>query len=210
LSGHSAGVDENGPEEEGAIGTECRELWVRGNVEAVTRARSVGRYGRYEQIVAPGVFTRVLDEPFDPGALTPDVWNDLGTREASDYGEAIYLAIYDGPAGELCGSFLYEHARDGQIVRALVFAPEYPDERLRWRRVEGEPEAWEASFFSVKDHIDHALGRWQNWQDGEPSAPELEHARERCLRFRQGEDVPWFSEYDLDAAIRHSVIERHA
>jgi hypothetical protein len=72
---------------------------------------------------------------------------------SQQYGEAIFLYYYDGGAGELCGTILYEHAVAGTIVRALGFGPqlwpeEEPDpERLMWRRVEGSPERWEVVVF---------------------------------------------------------------
>lgn len=85
----------------------------------------------------------------------PESPEDFGTAALSrDHGEAVYLLAYDGPAGELCGTFLYEHALEGAVVRALALTSGlwWPrddaesveeQEALRWRRVAGRPEPWE-------------------------------------------------------------------
>lgn len=89
---------------------------------------------------------------YDDSVDFPDQLDDFGTRELSErFGEAIYVLYYDGPAGELCGTILYEHSRNGEVLRALAYSPnlwdsEDPlrDEELLWRRVEGKEEEWEA------------------------------------------------------------------
>jgi hypothetical protein len=105
---------------------------------------------------APGRALFIEDFAVDPGdgfALVDDdtmpfVLDDLlAAKYARAYGEAIHVTTYDGPAGELCGTFLYEHAIRDRVVRALAFSPNFGGdgfEHLRWERIEGDPEPWEA------------------------------------------------------------------
>jgi len=107
---------------------------------------------------------------------------DWGAVEYSQrFGEAIFVWYYDGGAGELCGSILYEHAVEGRIVRALGYSPnlwgdELPDpERLLWRRVEGVPESWEKTAFPFAEaELNEALAEAESY--GSPSADDVRRA----------------------------------
>jgi len=187
------------------VGARWSEVWVK--------ARDAAAAGALEEEegaeAAPGSFARTRADDFDGAQASPDAWGDLGTREASSqYGEAVFVAMYDGPAGELCGTFLYERAVEGRVVRALVLAPDLDagDQVLRWRRVEGTPEPWEAALAAahadvwVADHV-----RRRSWQDEPPPPPtaaERAALRARCLTFEQGADLPRPSEYLLAGAGR--------
>jgi len=117
----------------------------------------------------PGEF---VSYDYDDNIEFPEALDDFGTRELSErYGEAIYILYYDGGAAELCGTILYEHSRNGEILRALAYSPNlwtnttpYDDQELRWRRIEGQVEAWEAAAFNLpsKD-LDVELQKWINY-----------------------------------------------
>jgi hypothetical protein len=89
-----------------------------------------------------GAWSRAWHEDFEA--------DRLGERELTDPDDArdaVYLAIYDGPAGEMCGSFMYERREGAAIRRALVYGPDANME-LRWLRVDGAPEPWELELAS--------------------------------------------------------------
>lgn len=120
----------------------------------------------------------VVNESRDyPDDLTKRDWG--AAEPARRFGEAIFLYYYDGGAGELCGTILYEHAVAGEVVRALGYGPPFwddpePDpERLMWRRVDGVPEAWEAAVFDFSAaELAEALREAADY--GSPPAAEVE------------------------------------
>ena len=123
--------------------------------------------------------------------------------------------MYDGPASELCGSFLYEHVADGRVRRALVYAFGL-DEALRWRRVEGEPEPWEAAFLAANLKLEDQLRAWKNerlWHEPplpEPSLEEEADARERWSRISEGELRPYLPEHAQCRAVWDAVLQPQA
>lgn len=178
------------------MGARWSELWIKASPEKAERAaEELG-----EEFV-PGTWVSRGNEDFEGEKACGDGVLGLGAREESDqYGEAVYVAMYDGPAGELCGTFLYERAVDGVVVRALAFAPD-ADMNLRWVRVEGTPEPWEAEL--VAQHLEKSIA-WEEdmrrWND--PPLPPLTEAERadlarRWSAIRVGETGPRISEYVL-------------
>lgn len=88
---------------------------------------------------------------FREGAAPPadDVlWGDVSLTEgrSKTFGEIIYLYADYSPA-----SFVYEHARDGRIVRKLVWFGLLDDEFTPgWLCAQGEPEEWESALFRTE------------------------------------------------------------
>ena len=140
-------------------------------------------------------FTRVI-HAFDSDV---DPTRPLGMAARAGDGEAVYLAIYDGPAGEVSGTFLYEHARGGVVVRALAYALA-PDEALRWVRVEGSPEPWEEDARAQADE-EYAT----DVADMTAADPEALAAR-WSRGFVVGEQGPRVSEYVLSDAVFDRVL----
>lgn len=111
-------------------------------------------------------FVLAVDE--SPPELIAPPLHDFGMAELSrKFGEALWLFYYDGPAGELCGTILYEHAVDGRVIRAMAYAcglwwksdePRASAERVLWRRLEGEAEAWEKDAITLEPGLRLELG----------------------------------------------------
>lgn len=141
-------------------------------------------------------FTRVVHADFDSDV---DPARPFGMAARAAQGEAVYLAIYDGPAGEVSGTFLYEHARDGAVVRALAYALA-PDEALRWVRVEGQPEPWEADALAQAD--EEYAADVADMTEEDPEALAIRWAR----GFTVGEQGPRVSEYALSDAVFDQVL----
>ncbi|MCE1246821.1 MAG: hypothetical protein LWY06_09265 [Firmicutes bacterium] len=84
---------------------------------------------------------------YKPGAYAPDDSILLGeeslTEEKSkQFGDIIYLYA------SFPDSFVYEHSRDGELLRKLVWYPMLDDEwNPGWLCVRGEREEWEDQFF---------------------------------------------------------------
>ena len=130
------------------MGARWSETWVKARDEASCAKLSKGFFGP-KFVPRVGVWVRASQEDFDSEVLCSEEGRAqlLGdTEELDPLADLVYLAMYDGPAGELCGSFLYEHRENGALRRALVYAPNDDMSALLWRRVEGEPEPWEAKF----------------------------------------------------------------
>lgn len=89
----------------------------------------------------------------DGGQGEPLDYDDADTAIISKHvGEAFYLFVYDGSAAENY-TFLYEHSIDGKVVRALAYGAKgwwHDDNDIKWRRVEGEPEPWEAALIKQR------------------------------------------------------------
>ncbi|MGE0707748.1 MAG: hypothetical protein AB7N76_13450 [Planctomycetota bacterium] len=189
------------------MGAHYSELWIRARDERALEALQ----DDYD-LEAVGSFQRVSQDEFPGHLLAPERSLDLGAREPSRHGEAVFLAMYDGPAGEICGSWLYEHARDGAVVRALAHIPVGADFKQLWARVEGEPEAWEAPF--IAEGLDACVRGWlerRSWEEPPLPAPapeELARLRAGWTRFHAGEEQPWGLawEYTLCGLIRREVL----
>lgn len=64
-------------------------------------------------------------------------------QESKTYGEMIF--VYSDVSAD---SFVFEHAREGVLLRKLVWFPMLDDDWTPgWLCAQGEPEPWEADFF---------------------------------------------------------------
>jgi hypothetical protein len=79
--------------------------------------------------------------PDDPILLGEET---LAVTPSATLGEVIFL--YGDTRDDW---FIYEHARDGHLLRKLVWCPLLDDDwNAGWVVVEGEPEPWETQLFS--------------------------------------------------------------
>lgn len=188
------------------MGARYSELWVKAKDAASAAALAAEQRRPHRSPAgpapAPGAWARLWQEDFDSEAFTR-LDRRLCDEELAELGDLIYLAMYDGPAGELCGTFAYEHVVDGRVTRALVYAPG-EDEWKRWLRVDGAPEPWEAPLLEAS--ADEVLDAWREDREGmelpEPTPAEEAGARAACLRFTRDQQLPRLSEYELVRAVR--------
>lgn len=95
---------------------------------------------------------------FRDGAYPPDdevLWGrqSLAGRVSQKFGEVIYL--YGDVKSD---AFVYEHARDGAILRKLVWFPMLDENWTPgWLCAQGEPEPWEAGLFFGPNSLERNL-----------------------------------------------------
>ncbi len=79
-------------------------------------------------------------EPPDDEVLAGE--ESLARDYSAQLGEVVF--VYGDTSVD---GFVYEHARDGEILRKLVWFPAPPDGTPRWMCADGEPEAWEKKLY---------------------------------------------------------------
>jgi hypothetical protein len=100
------------------------------------------------------------------GAAPPDddvLWGrtSLTADRSQQLGEVLY--VYGDTS---CDGFVYEHARDGVLMRKLVWFPLLDEDwTAGWLCAQGEPEAWEEAFFrahALEEVIEEERGRFED------------------------------------------------
>jgi hypothetical protein len=143
------------------------------------------------------------------GASPPNddvLWGkaSLTVPRSQEFGEVVYLF-----GDSSTDSFVYEHARDGQMLRKPVWFPMLDDDwTAGWLCAQGEPEPWEAALFA-SDGLERFLEREQQRHDdeGRSDAFEAHSAQVRAVwaagRIEAGRTYP-----ECDASVV-ALVERY-
>ncbi len=122
----------------------------------------------------------------------------------SSYTEALSRKLGDVVflfADSSTAAFVYEHAKDGALIRKLVWFPMLGDDwSLGWICAEGEPEAWESALFTP-DGLERSLRRAPGEEDAGAGEAEIRAAWE-AHRITAGKAYP-----GCDATVAR-VVER--
>jgi hypothetical protein len=144
------------------------------------------------------------------GAAPPSdkfLWGEasLTEQDSKNYGEIIFIFADVSP-----DSLVYEHARDGVLLRKLVWFPMLDDDWTPgWLCAQGEPEAWEAELFFTEQRLARVIAEEkERYRDrGEESAfPAREAEIRRVWEGRRIEARTTIPECSGDVAL---FIERH-
>ncbi len=122
---------------------------------------------------------------YHPGDGPPDdevLWGkaSLAEKRSETLGEIIFL--YADTSGD--DFFVYEHARDGVMLRKLVWFPMLDDDWTPgWLYVQGEPEQWEAEVFFRPNRLSEVIENERiNYEErGEDDRFPEREAAIRCL-----------------------------
>jgi len=141
-------------------------------------------------------------EPPDDDVLYGD--ESLTQARSEELGEVIF--VYGDTSID---GFVYEHARDGELLRKLVWFQMLDDAwTAGWTCVEGEPEPWEAALFSaiqLQQFLEHERATHQD----EGRAEEFEaYAEQVRAHWESGRIVAGRSYPECDGTVA-MLVERH-